>query len=193
MWKLCPNSLRFRVSHCVMQEKAVCQPCRVGLQTYLKLTDLFCWSDQNPFSLPLFHWATKKLKDFWWILTDIISGYNWFYTIIVIHEKYSMKVNNLFNSFIISSKVPDLEEARVLLNLIPDRIGHGTCIHPENGGAEDLVNIVEKHSIPIGELEIHSIKEYLTIRLRARVVYEQIVNKVQPSCLLLVENEGEYR
>ena len=99
----------------------------------------------------------------------------------MIHEKYSMKVNNLFNSFIISSKVPDLEEARVLLNLIPDRIGHGTCIHPENGGAEDLVNIVEKHSIPIGELEIHSIKEYLTIRLRARVVYEQIVNKAPPS------------
>ena len=39
----------------------------------------------------------------------------------------------------------------MLLNLIPDRIGHGTCIHPENGGSEDLVNIVEEHSIPIGE------------------------------------------
>ena len=32
---------------------------------------------------------------------------------------------------------------------------------------------------------------YLTIRLRARVFYEQIVNKAQPSWLLLVENEGE--
>ena len=31
---------------------------------------------------------------------------------------------------------------------------------------------------------------YLTIRLQARVVYEQIVNEVQPSWLLLVENEG---
>lgn len=39
----------------------------------------------------------------------------------------------------------------MLLNLIPDRIGHGTCIHPENGGSEDFVNIVEEHSIPIGE------------------------------------------
>ena len=48
-------------------------------------------------------------------------------------------------------KVPDLDESRVLLNLIPDRIGHGTCIHPENGGSEDFVNIVEEHSIPIGE------------------------------------------
>lgn len=47
------------------------------------------------------------------------------------------------------AEVPDLDESRVLLNLIPDRIGHGTCIHPENGGSEDFVNIVEEHSIPI--------------------------------------------
>ena len=32
---------------------------------------------------------------------------------------------------------------------------------------------------------------YLTIRLRARVFYEQIVNEAQPSWLSLVENEGE--
>ena len=35
------------------------------------------------------------------------------------------------------------------------------------------------------------IGEYLTIRLRARVFYEQIVNEPQPSWLSLVENEGE--
>ena len=35
------------------------------------------------------------------------------------------------------------------------------------------------------------IGEYLTIRLWARVVYEQIVNEAQPSWLSLVENEGE--
>ena len=35
------------------------------------------------------------------------------------------------------------------------------------------------------------IGEYLTIRLRARVFYEQIVNEAQPSWLSLVENEGE--
>ena len=33
--------------------------------------------------------------------------------------------------------------------------------------------------------------DYLTIRLRARVFYEQIVNEAQPSGLSLVENEGE--
>ena len=32
---------------------------------------------------------------------------------------------------------------------------------------------------------------YLTIRLRVRVFYEQIVNEAQPSWLSLVENEGE--
>ena len=35
------------------------------------------------------------------------------------------------------------------------------------------------------------IGEYLTIKLRARVFYEQIVNEAQPSWLSLVENEGE--
>jgi len=49
------------------------------------------------------------------------------------------------------AEVPDVEDARVLLDLIPDRIGHGTCIHPENGGSDDLVKIVEEHSIPIGK------------------------------------------
>ena len=33
--------------------------------------------------------------------------------------------------------------------------------------------------------------DYLKIRLRARVFYEQIVNEAQPSWLSLVENEGE--
>ena len=32
---------------------------------------------------------------------------------------------------------------------------------------------------------------YLTIRLQARVFFEQIVNEAQPSWLSLVENEGE--
>ena len=38
---------------------------------------------------------------------------------------------------------------------------------------------------------ISKIGEYLTIRLRARVFYEQIVNEAQPSWLSLVENVGE--
>ena len=38
---------------------------------------------------------------------------------------------------------------------------------------------------------ISLLDDYLTNRLRARVVYEQIVNEAQPSWLSLVENEGE--
>ena len=34
-------------------------------------------------------------------------------------------------------------------------------------------------------------KKKLTIKLRAQVLYEQIVNEAQPSWLSLVENEGE--
>ena len=45
-------------------------------------------------------------------------------------------------------------------------------------------------------LRLHWIREVivqfqLTIRLRARVFYEQIVNEAQPSWLSLLENEGE--
>ena len=64
---------------------------------------------------------------------------------------FSVNKNKLKTAFVDYIKVPDIDETRVLLSLIPDRIGHGTCIHPENGGAEDLVNIVEKHLIPIGK------------------------------------------
>ena len=39
--------------------------------------------------------------------------------------------------------------------------------------------------------ELSDTKFYLTIRLQARVFYEQIVNEAQPSWLSLVENEGE--
>ena len=38
---------------------------------------------------------------------------------------------------------------------------------------------------------VFQIWEYLTIRLQARVFYEQIVNEAQPSWLSLVENKGE--
>ena len=40
-------------------------------------------------------------------------------------------------------------------------------------------------------IPVYTIVLYLTIRLRARVFYEQIVNEAQPSWLSLVENEDE--
>uniref|UniRef100_A0A4W6CX03 N6-Methyl-AMP deaminase n=1 Tax=Lates calcarifer TaxID=8187 RepID=A0A4W6CX03_LATCA len=42
-----------------------------------------------------------------------------------------------------------LEESDLLLNLPPDRIGHGTFLHPEVGGSQSLVDKVLKNNIPL--------------------------------------------
>ncbi|XP_026221868.1 adenosine deaminase-like protein isoform X1 [Anabas testudineus] len=48
------------------------------------------------------------------------------------------------------SEVPSqLEESDLLLNLPPDRIGHGTFLHPEMGGSQSLVDKVLKNNIPL--------------------------------------------
>lgn len=47
-----------------------------------------------------------------------------------------------------------LEETDLLLNLPPDRIGHGTFLHPEVGGSESLVDKVVKNNIPLGKTAI---------------------------------------
>ena len=41
-------------------------------------------------------------------------------------------------------------ETGAMLALPPDRIGHGTFLHPESGGTEKLVDAVRKSHIPIG-------------------------------------------
>ncbi|XP_028304829.1 N6-Methyl-AMP deaminase isoform X2 [Gouania willdenowi] len=48
------------------------------------------------------------------------------------------------------SEVPSqLEETDLLLHLPPDRIGHGTFLHPEVGGSQSLVDKVVKNNIPL--------------------------------------------
>lgn len=48
------------------------------------------------------------------------------------------------------SEVPSQgDETDLLLNLPPDRIGHGTFLHPEAGGSEILVDKVVKNKIPL--------------------------------------------
>ncbi|KAI2648344.1 Adenosine deaminase-like protein [Labeo rohita] len=44
---------------------------------------------------------------------------------------------------------PNRDETELLLNLPPDRIGHGTFLHPEVGGSDSLVEKVCKQNIPI--------------------------------------------
>nr|XP_057943863.1 adenosine deaminase-like protein [Doryrhamphus excisus] len=41
------------------------------------------------------------------------------------------------------------EESELLLSLPPDRIGHGTFLHPEVGGSQSLVDKVTKNNIPL--------------------------------------------
>lgn len=43
-----------------------------------------------------------------------------------------------------------LEETDLLLDLPPDRIGHGTFLHPAVGGSEHLVQKVLKNNTPLG-------------------------------------------
>lgn len=48
------------------------------------------------------------------------------------------------------SEVPSqLEESELLLDIPPDRIGHGTFLHPEVGGSQSLVDKIRKHNIPL--------------------------------------------
>ncbi|XP_061174078.1 adenosine deaminase-like protein [Saccostrea echinata] len=46
-------------------------------------------------------------------------------------------------------EVPAPEETMDMLNLPPDRIGHGTCLHREAGGNQEFVDTVLKHNTPL--------------------------------------------
>lgn len=46
-------------------------------------------------------------------------------------------------------------ETELLLNAVPDRIGHGTFLHPDVGGTDDFVDRVSEQRIPIGWLALH--------------------------------------
>ncbi|KAG8505249.1 Adenosine deaminase-like protein [Galemys pyrenaicus] len=43
------------------------------------------------------------------------------------------------------------KETQVLLDLLPDRIGHGTFLNSSEGESLDLVNFVRQHRIPLGK------------------------------------------
>ncbi|KAM6926758.1 N6-Methyl-AMP deaminase isoform 2-T2 [Lycodopsis pacificus] len=49
----------------------------------------------------------------------------------------------------LSLHLSELEESDLLLNLPPDRIGHGTFLHPEVGGSQSLVDKVVTNNIPL--------------------------------------------
>lgn len=47
------------------------------------------------------------------------------------------------------AEVPFVAETKSYLEFGPDRIGHGTCIHPEMGGSDELLNMLLTSKIPI--------------------------------------------
>ncbi|KAF6128553.1 adenosine deaminase like [Phyllostomus discolor] len=48
------------------------------------------------------------------------------------------------------SEIPNPQkETQVLLDLLPDRIGHGTFLNNSEGGSLDLVDFVRQHQIPL--------------------------------------------
>ncbi|XP_033109542.1 adenosine deaminase-like protein isoform X2 [Anneissia japonica] len=49
----------------------------------------------------------------------------------------------------IAERTNHVEESALLLSIPPDRIGHGTFLHPEVGGRQDLVDMTQKYNIPI--------------------------------------------
>ncbi|XP_020516567.2 adenosine deaminase-like protein [Labrus bergylta] len=49
----------------------------------------------------------------------------------------------------LSEVASQLEETDLLLDLPPDRIGHGTFLHPQVGGSQRLVDKVLKNNIPL--------------------------------------------
>lgn len=58
---------------------------------------------------------------------------------------------------------------------MPDRIGHGTYLHPEVGGLQESVEFVKKHKIPIGNVCMDNFKK--------RVGYLQLLSSlIQLDC-----------
>ncbi|XP_010881946.2 adenosine deaminase-like protein isoform X1 [Esox lucius] len=66
------------------------------------------------------------------------------------------------------SEVPSqVDESELLLNIPPDRIGHGTFLHPEVGGAQSLVDKVMKNNTPLGK---NVLKLCLTSNVKGQTV-----------------------
>lgn len=60
----------------------------------------------------------------------------------------------MFDNFVSDVQVPAPVETMDLLSLPPDRIGHGTCLHPEAAGRQEFVDTVLARKTPLGMLTI---------------------------------------
>uniref|UniRef100_A0A4W4HD95 Adenosine deaminase domain-containing protein n=1 Tax=Electrophorus electricus TaxID=8005 RepID=A0A4W4HD95_ELEEL len=82
------------------------------------------------------------------------------------------------------------EESEILLNLPPDRIGHGTFLHPEVGGSDSLVDKVCKQKIPI-ELCLTSNVKDQTVPSYDKHHFQYWYDRGHP-CVLCTDDKGVF-
>lgn len=88
------------------------------------------------------------------------NSFESFFSVVTLHWKVLTRQQKLL-------QVPSqLEETDLLLNLPPDRIGHGTFLHPEVGGSQSLVDKVVKNKIPLGKNQDHRTFLFCALRLK---------------------------
>ena len=66
-------------------------------------------------------------------------------------------------------QVPDIDGTRSLLSLNADRLGHGTCLHSDHGGHDDLVAMVAEQRCPLGEFQ--SYVSWIPVTVHQRQVF----------------------
>lgn len=77
-------------------------------------------------------------------------------SIISLQSVYFLLIDQFVFGLILC-QVPALQETMDLLCLPPDRIGHGTCLHPEAGGTQEFVDTVLTHKTPLGTVKYQCI------------------------------------
>ncbi|XP_066505567.1 adenosine deaminase-like protein [Hoplias malabaricus] len=89
------------------------------------------------------------------------------------------------------SEIPSQkEESELLLDLPPDRIGHGTFLHPEVGGSDSLVDKVCKQNIPL-ELCLTSNVKGLTVPSYDEHHFQYWYKRRHP-CVLCTDDKGVF-
>ncbi|KAL6480546.1 hypothetical protein MHYP_G00115790 [Metynnis hypsauchen] len=89
------------------------------------------------------------------------------------------------------SEIPSQkEESELLLDLPPDRIGHGTFLHPEVGGSDSLVDKVCKQNIPI-ELCLTSNVKGQTVPSYDKHHFQYWYERGHP-CVLCTDDKGVF-
>ena len=81
-------------------------------------------------------------------------------------------------------------ETQALLNVVPDRIGHGTCLLPECGGHQNLVDFIVERKIPL-ELCLTSNVKGQTVK-NYHVHHFKSWYEMQHPCVICTDDKGVF-